>query len=215
MKLNKVICGIAVMAAPFAAQAQSNDSIPGIGVGLIGGATMPVGNYNKVAATGFHFGGFVDFGRRIGPAGLRADLMYHGFGDKDLITDEPNTTQVTFSNKYSMVSGTLNLVFGIPLENSPIRPYVLGGIGGYYVKNSPKCSGCAPLLNLEDQSETKFGLNGGGGIEFGMGGANVFLEARYHHILSAAPDITCIGETGCNTTAAKLVPISLGVTLRF
>ena len=221
MRLSKVLCGMAVMAAPFAVQAQSNDSIPGLGIGLIGGATMPVGDYNKIAAAGFHIGGFVDFGRRFGPAGLRADLMYHGFGDKNLVTTGDNTTEVSFSNKYSMVSGTLNLVFGLPLEDSSIRPYVLGGVGGYYVKNSPKCNSsalvCEPFLNLEDEegSATKFGLNGGGGIEFGMGGANVFLEARYHHILSAAPQIECFGEANCNRAAAKLVPISLGVTLRF
>jgi opacity protein-like surface antigen len=212
---------MAVVAAPFAVQAQSNDSIPGLGIGLIGGATLPVGNYNKIAAAGFHVGGFVDFGRRFGPAGLRADLMYHGFGDKDLLETGDNTTEVTFSNKYSMVSGTLNLVFGLPLEDSPIRPYVLGGVGGYYVKNTPKCNGpdivCDPFLSESDErgSATKFGINGGGGIEFGMGGANVFLEARYHHIFSAAPQLECEGEVNCNTAAAKLVPISLGVTLRF
>lgn len=209
------------MAAPLAVQAQSNDSIPGLGIGLIGGATMPVGNYSDFAKTGFHVGGFVDFGRRLGPAGLHADLMYHGFGDKDLVNTGDNTTEITFSNKYSLVSGTLNLVFGLPLEESSIRPYVLGGVGGYYVKNTPKCNGpalvCEPFLNNEDEegSATKFGLNGGGGIEFGMGGANVFLEARYHHILSAAPQLECIGESNCNRAAAKLIPISLGVTLRF
>jgi opacity protein-like surface antigen len=215
MKLSKVILGMAVIAAPLTAQAQSNDSTKAIGVGLIGGATFPVGNYSDVAATGFHFGGFIDFGRRIGPAGLRADVVYHGFGDKDLVTTGPGATEVTFSNKFSLVSGTLNLVFGVPMENSPIRPYVLGGIGGYYVKNSPKCVGCSPLLNFEDESTTKFGLNGGGGIEFGLGNANVFLEARYHHILSAAPQIDCLGETDCNRAAAKLVPVSLGVKMRF
>lgn len=216
MKLSKVvICGIAVATAPLTAQAQTNDSIPGFGVGLIAGATMPVGNYSKVANTGFHVGGFFDFGRRFGPAGLRADVVYHGFGDKDLVTDAPNTTNITISNKYSLVSGTLNMVFGIPLENSSVRPYVLGGAGAYFVKNSPKCvgTGCGALLDPND--ETKFGLNGGGGIEFGMGGTNAFIEARYHHIFSSTPDITCIGETNCNRAAAKLVPISAGMTIRF
>lgn len=208
---------MAVLAAPLTVQAQSNDSIPGLGLGLIGGATFPVGNYNDVAATGFHAGGFIDFGRRFGPAGLRADLMYHGFGDKNLVTGEENTTQLTFSNKYSLVSGTLNFVFGMPLEDSPIRPYAIGGLGGYYVKNSPKCAGtgCGDLLNFGDESSTKFGLNGGGGIEFGLGGANAFIEARYHHIFSGTPDLTCVGESDCNRAAAKLVPLSLGITLRF
>jgi hypothetical protein len=212
MRLSKVICGLAVVAAPFAAHAQTNDSIPGLGIGLIGGATFPVGDYNDVAATGFHAGVFVDFGRRFGPAGLRADLMYHGFGDKNLISTSDNTTEFTISNKYSLISGTLNFVLGIPLEESAIRPYAIGGVGGYYVRNSPKCVGFDCELLPGD--ETKFGLNGGGGIEFGMGGANVFLEARYHHIFSARV-VDCIGESGCGDAAAKLVPVSLGVTLRF
>lgn len=215
MKLSKVLCGMAVIAAPFTAQAQS-DTTSGVGLGLLGGATFPVGNYSDIASTGFHAGGFLDFGRRLGPAGLRLDVLYHGFGDRDLLTTGDNSTQVTLSNKYSMVSGTFNLVFGIPLEASPVRPYVIGGAGAYYVKNSPKCViGCGPLLNVWDESTTKFGLNGGAGIEFGLAGASAFIEARYHHIFSGTPDLTCFNESNCNRAAAKLVPLSAGIRLGF
>ncbi len=217
MKLSKFVCGMAVILAPFSLQAQSSDSPPSIGIGVVGGGTIPMGTYGDVASTGFHFGGFLDFGRRFGPAGLRADVLYHGFGDRDILTGDPSSAQVTFSNKYSMISGTLNLVFGVPVEASAIRPYVIGGAGGYYVKNSPKCLGvtCGTLLNVSDESTTKLGVNGGGGVEFGLGGANFFVEARYHHIFSGTPDVTCIGEEGCNRAAAKLLPVSVGLTLRF
>lgn len=217
MKVTRAFCGLALVAAPFAVDAQTNRSNTGVGIGILGGATFPTGSYNDVAATGFNVGAFFDFGRRLGPAGVRADVMYHGFGDRNLVTTSDNTTQVTFSNKYSMVNGTLNLVLGVPLEDSPIRPYIIGGAGAYYMRNSPKCVGsnCGSLITPADENVTKFGLNGGGGIEFGMGGASAFLEARYHHVLQGMPDLTCLGESGCNRAAAKLVPVNLGVTLRF
>ena len=217
MKVSRLLCGMAVLAAPLAVDAQTNTSTSGVGIGILGGATFPVGTYNDVAATGFNVGAFFDFGRRLGPAGVRADVMYHGFGDRNLVTQGENTTQVTFSNKYSMVNGTLNLVLGVPLEESPVRPYLIGGVGAYYMRNSPKCVGanCGSLITPADDDVTKLGFNGGGGLEFGLGGASAFLEARYHHVLQGMPDVTCLGQSDCNRAAAKLVPLNLGIALRF
>ena len=92
MRLLRVLTCAATAAAvamPQVAQAQSNmagtTETPAIGFGILGGATFPVGDYNKAAATGFNIGAFVDFGRRLGPLGIRADVLYHGFGDTDVV----------------------------------------------------------------------------------------------------------------------------------
>ena len=219
MKLTRVLCGLVVIASPFAVQAQASSTTPApaVGFGILGGATFPVGDYNDVAPAGFHVGGFADFGRRVGPFGIRADVMYHGFGDRNLVTTGSSTTQVTVSNKYSMVTGTLNAMLGIPLENSPVRPYLTGGVGGYYVRNSPKCAGagCGSLLNINEENTTKFGLNGGAGIEFGMGGLAAFVESRFHHVFDGTPKLNCIGNVGCNRAALQIVPVSVGIRFGF
>ena len=219
MKLSRVLCGLVAISTPHIAQAQVSPTTvaPAVGFGILGGATFPVGDYNDVAPAGFHVGAFADFGRRVGPFGIRADVMYHGFGDRNLVTTGSSTTQVTISNKYSMVTGTLNAMLGIPLDNSPVRPYLTGGVGGYYVRNSPKCASasCGSLLNNNEQSTTKFGLNGGAGIEFGLGGVSAFLESRFHHVFDGTPKFNCIGNVDCNRASLQIVPVSLGVRFGF
>ncbi|HYW31777.1 MAG TPA: outer membrane beta-barrel protein [Gemmatimonas sp.] len=217
MRLFKVIACAAAVAAPFAANAQATTDAPAIGFGIIGGATFPVGDYNKAAPAGFNIGGFVDFGRRLGPVGIRTDLLYHGFGDRNIVTTGGSATNVTISNKYSMVTGTLNGVIGVPLELSAIRPYVTGGVGAYYVRNSPRCSvnSITCSYNGSSESTTKFGLNGGAGIEFGLGGAAAFLESRFHQVFQGSPDLGCIGTANCNRAALQIVPVQLGVRIQF
>ncbi|MES2521833.1 MAG: outer membrane beta-barrel protein [Gemmatimonadota bacterium] len=217
MRLFKVIACAAAVAAPFAAHAQATTDAPAIGFGIIGGATFPVGDYNSSAPAGFNIGGFVDFGRRLGPVGIRTDVLYHGFGEKNLVSSGSGGTSVNISNKYSMVTGTLNGVVGVPLESSAIRPYLTAGIGAYYVRNSPGCAvqSITCSYNGSSESTTKFGLNGGGGIEFGLGGAAAFLETRFHQVFQGAPELDCIGTANCNRAALQMVPVQLGVRIQF
>lgn len=220
MRLSRVLAGAALAAAPFAPltmDAQTATEPPAVAFGVLGGATFPVGDYGKAAATGFNVGAFADFGRRLGPLGIRADVLYHGFGDSDPIRTAGPGTTIDFSNKYSMVSGTLNGVYGIPLEDSPIRPYLTGGVGAYYIKDAPKCLTASTTCTQVPQatSTTKFGLNGGAGVEFGLGGAAAFLEARFHQVFQGTPELDCIGTANCNRAALQMVPVHLGVRFQF
>jgi opacity protein-like surface antigen len=47
-------------------------------------------------------------------------------------------------------------------------------------------------------SETKFGLNGGAGIEFGLSGLATFVEARFHSVFT-------------EDSKTNFVPISFGI----
>lgn len=222
MRLLHVLCGAAVVAAPFAAHAQSgtmsSDQPPAIGFGILGGATFPMGDYNKAAAMGYNIGAFVDFGRRLGPLGIRADVLYHGFGDKNAVETRGAGTTIDFSNKYSMLTGTLNGVFGIPVENSPVRPYLTAGVGAYNIKDAPRCvtgsTTCSSTTIRPSENNTKFGINGGAGIEFGLGGAAAFLESRFHQVFQGTPDLSCT-EASCNRLALQMVPVNLGIRIQF
>jgi len=187
----------------------------GVAVGVLGGGTLPMSDYKDVANTGWHLGAFLDLGRNAGPFGVRFEGIYHGFGDRDVVTSGNGTTSFTFSNKYSIVNGNVNLVLGIPIENAPIRPYLLGGVGAYYLRNSPECLGGTGCPIDDDESATKFGLNGGGGLEFGLAGFSAFVEARYHNVFTALPDLDCIGQSGCGRRGAQLLPLTFGLKFGF
>ncbi|MEP7345520.1 MAG: hypothetical protein ABI877_09640 [Gemmatimonadaceae bacterium] len=211
MRVRDVSVILALVATPLAAQAQSNTAI-----GVFAGGTVPMSNYKDVAKTGWNLGGYIDFGRGDGPVGFRLDGSYNGFGDKDVITSSGGTTNITISNKYSLLNANMNLVVGVPASGSPIRPYLIGGAGVYYLKNAPRCvagTACGSLT-LSDESVTKLGVNGGGGLEFGVRGISVFAEARYHYVFDAIPKLSCIGQSGCAKSAAQLVPLTIGLTFR-
>lgn len=204
---------VAAISSPWMAQAQNNSGGGNVAVGVFAGGTVPTSKYKDVANTGWNLGGFVDFGRGDGPVGFRLDASYHGFGDKDVITSSGGSTNITISNEYKILNANANVVVGVPASTSPVRPYLLGGVGVYNLKNAPKCTGCGTLV-LSDQSDTKLGVNGGGGLEFGLRGLSLFAEARYHYVFDAIPKLSCIGQSGCSKAAAQLIPLTVGLTFR-
>jgi len=69
----------------------------------------------------------------------------------------------------------------MPLGNKAgsIRPYVIGGMGVYRVKASASFEGVDV-----SQSDTKFGLNAGGGLSFHLSGFETFVETRFNSIFT-------------------------------
>lgn len=136
----------------------------------IGGAlglSTPTGDLGDVTGTGWH--GMIVLGvQPTGlPIGLRFDGVYHSLGfDED---------EVPFEGDIRILGGAANalLVFA-PL--SPLRPYISGGVGVYNLKANFDDD---DILGDEDDSETKFGLNGGVGIQAALTGFSMFAEVRY------------------------------------
>lgn len=193
----------------------------GLAIGVFGGGTIPVGASRDRSPTGWNAGAYVDIGRHVGPFGVRFEGAYHGFGDGDVFERSGGTSTFSFSNKYSVAHVAANLVFGIPANWSSVRPYVTGGAGAYWLRNAPQCvsggAGCPPgdaVLSVTE--DWRFGLNGGGGIEFGIGDLSAFAEARYHHALRALPNADCLRAGTCtDRSPAQYVPITAGLIFRF
>ena len=181
-----------------------------VGFGVIGGGTFPAQSLADVAASGWHAGGFISFGRGDAAFKFRLEGTYHDFGSEDLTS----TNGFQLASRTSAFAGTANLRFGI-LEKSSIRPYAIGGIGGYYFDNSPECKSACGNLSLNDESLWKFGVNGGFGVNFGKG-FSFFLEARYHAVFGASSDAECLvsSEQCSDRGTAQFIPISLGFTFR-
>ena len=203
------VSGILIAAALVAGRADAQ-----VGFGLLGGTTVPAQGLSDVAAPGWNAGGFVSFGRGDAAFKFRIEGLYHDFGKED-VTSTSGTTPIELVTRPSVFAGTANLRFGI-LENFSIRPYAIGGIGGYYFENNAECAESSTLCSstsINDEGLWKFGVNGGFGLNFGRG-FSFFIEARYHAVFGASSDAECLvsSEECSDRGTAQFIPISLGFT---
>jgi len=188
--------GVAIIAltSPLAAQK------PGIGFGASIGANVPNGDFGDGAKTGLVANGFVGLG--TGRFGLRGELLWTRSDlDNAVIRRVGNT--VLPSNGIGDVSGDVNLVGAsanlvLPLTQSIVRPYVIGGVGVYRRRVSQNIGGTIDEFRSLRDTQTDVGYNGGLGLAFGgIIGPSFFIEARYHSV-STSPERT------------KFVPVVVG-----
>lgn len=163
-----VAMGVVVLSAStLAAQGAATATKP-ISFGISAGATMPMGDFGDAAATGFNVGGLLEAKPAAMPVAFRFEVDYnrHSFSD-DL--------SALADGNFNVISGTANVAYKFPTTTSPVRPYILGGVGMYRMG-----------VEIEDESdsETKMGLNGGAGIEIPLSGFTSFIELRYHTVFT-------------------------------
>ena len=146
------------------------------------GVSMPTGDLSDGAGTGFHVQGASAYRRAKWPITLRGELAYHHFGTKDFTMPgtRPNTT-VSYTGKSSSIAGAVDASYALPMGRR-MKPYLLGGPGIYSNRSEITRTGAEPTT----VSDTKVGLNLGGGMNFAFLGRNAYLEARYHHVDQAA-----------------------------
>jgi hypothetical protein len=178
----KGVAALALSTALFASAAQAQTPVS---FGLGGGVSLPLGDFGDAAKTGFHGTGLVEFQPASLPVGIRLDGTYHRIGFSDLQEDFAGP------GNFQMITGTLNGVYTFQTAaESKFHPYIIAGAGVYNFK--------ANFDDFDDDSETKFGINGGAGFNMGMGSASIFVEGRFHNVFTE----------GSSTT---FVPITLGV----
>lgn len=180
---------LGLLAVAGAAGAQELGATRAVTFGIAGGATVPLGDAGDIYETGYNLMGSLALQPAALPVGLRLDVAYHNLGGKTIVDD---LFEEEF-NDLKIISGTANAVLTVS-NSGGVKPYVIGGVG---------------LYNLNDDvgdSPTKFGLNGGAGIEFGLSGFNTFLEARYHSVF--LDDGEGFGANGGGNL--NLVPIVFG-----
>lgn len=146
------------------------------------GVSMPTGDMSDGAGTGFHLQGGSAIRPGKLPFTLRGELAYHHFGQKDftVVSTQPNRT-VTYTGKSSSIAGAIDAAYALPMGNR-MKPYVLGGPSIYNNRSEISTTNGTPTTS----SDTKMGLNVGGGMNFAFVGRKAFLEARYHHVDQAA-----------------------------
>jgi hypothetical protein len=184
---------VAVFSGAAVCQAQISSPI---GFGFVGGTSTPTGNLSDLAKSGWHAGAFVELNLPVVPVGFRLEGAWHQFRDKPVGTGGGTTGA-------RVAAVTLNATYTI-LPLPIIKPYLIGGVGEYSARvtsfNEPVPSQGQVIDLFPTTTETKFGINAGGGIRVQLGGFAVFVEGRWHDIFTSGKNI-------------QMVPVSFG--LRF
>jgi len=204
---------------PRSGAAQADPTARPIRFGVGGGVSLPVGDFKDggdAAAIKRDFKegvagqGYVEFRAPGTPLGFRAAVSYNRFKAGDLTVTRTGAggtpTTSTITDGYSQILGGLANV-SLQLPTGPIRPYVLGGVGAFNLKNTATLvtTPGAGVTTGAEQSTTNFGINGGAGVLVRLGGVEAFAEARIANVYTKA-------EKFANLKSVQYVPITFGLS---
>jgi hypothetical protein len=178
--------GAVIASAPLAPLAAQETPRPTFG--LAGGISFPTGDFGSGFKSGYDISAFVGFHPATSPVGLRLEGMYDRFD-----ADGNNPLGI----HRNVFAGTGNVILGGTAAPGSIRPYVIAGLGFYNLKvDATNASGAS--------SSTKFGINGGAGLELPLSGITALLEARIHYVFANNGN-TALGYN------ATFIPVVVGV----
>jgi hypothetical protein len=156
--------------------------------------------------------------------GWRLMLGYNQFNGASFTTAGANP--VILSNPDPKVySAELNLNMRFPFnERKTSSVYLTGGGGVYLFRNFGQGSALGAYLGNDvldpndsnnESTINKWGINGGAGLEFGIGTSSLFLETRLVNVFAGRDDEpnfdSAFGERG---TSVRWFPLILGFTIR-
>ena len=196
-------------------------------LGLATGPSSPMGDFHNLGyGTGWNVTVPIGYQSNNQVLGIRLDLAYNSFNSAADQTFTSGTgtagTTITFTNPspkvYSAVlNGTLRFPFGAENRNGF---YLLAGGGLYMFRNFGNGSLLAgylgnSVIEPEDtgvsKNINKWGVNGGAGVDFGIGRSSLFLESRFENVFAGSSDPnfdTLFGNHGNNL---RFVPVVLGI----
>ena len=183
--------------------------------GIAGGVSTPIDSWADPYSVGYNITAPFGWQKMESRFGVRGDIAYDRHGGDFFaagtplppIVDypQPIVTPANLSvQDVSIWSGNIDLTFDVGQWGDTRQGalYVLGGGGVSFVSTrkvdvNPVSATEAPYV-VEKGSDTKFGLNVGAGLSFGIGTSSLFLESRWF-------------TTDLSPTNATWVPVILGV----
>ena len=172
-----------------------------VSVAFGGGASVPVGNYKDVLKAGWNGQGSLIFNLPGIPFALRADLNYNKFTfENNLPFSTGGGTAATTDDITQQIFGGLANIT-VPFNMGPISPYVTAGLAGFNIKT--KLGDAFP--GAEDESDTKFAVNGGAGLSMRLMGVSAFIEAKINNVYT---DKKLISNK--ELKALQFVPVTFG-----
>jgi hypothetical protein len=195
-------------------------------IGVAGGGAIPTGDFETLGyGNGLDI--VVPIGWRGSFGGVRLDLGYNQLQGRTFLAVRNEVGAVTLNNRDPKIwSAALNLTGRIPLNaRRTIGLYALGGGGFYHFRQLEANSALNGFLgqdifsdnvNERRTNRTRWGVQGGAGLDVGIGPASLFVESRFVNVF-ANPDASIRqgGNFGTNGRRnLQWVPITLGVYLR-
>jgi Outer membrane protein beta-barrel domain len=172
--MRSVMKGAMVMTVVALLGAGSVQAQAGVQFGLGGGVTIPT---SSDFDDNFKLGWNGQVGIGFTPATLPVGFEATG----NFLRNSNQTSGLDI--KSQIISGSGNVVYTFATaETSRFHPYILGGGGVYNLKFT------GDAVPAGTGSTTKFGLDGGAGLNFGVGRIGAFLEGRFHNIFTDGPN---------------------------
>jgi hypothetical protein len=165
--------------------------------GLGGGVAVPVSDAKDAFKNGFNGLAYA----RIAPPGLPVsfglNVAFSRFdlADAKVTTGGSTTTAVTGGNSQLLAGlGDVKL----DLMRSRIHPYLIAGLGAYNVKTNPAGS------SSSSNSDTRFGINGGGGISMSFGRVSGYIQGRVDNVYTS-------DNGAIKAKDIQIVPVTAGI----
>lgn len=157
------------LTVPAALTAQSGSQRP-LSLGISGGMALATGEFGSgMAGMGYDVTGHLYYKLpSSNKLALRGDVSFDKWGD-----DSDNRLGVR------NLGFTGNAIFALS-NSGGVRPYLLGGVGLYNSKTTYKHG---YFIN-DSYSDTDFGFQLGGGLQFQLSGFSTFAELRYVTVYS-------------------------------
>ncbi len=186
----------ALAAAPAAAHAQfGTGRTSPLSFGVEGGLSVPAGNLGDNLNSGYSVAGMVDLHPAPGPLSLRLEVGYDRFNYKDAYqTYVAQIAGGNYSSNTHFLRGTANLVYRFS-NMSGFRPYLTGGVGVYNNSDGTTLQYGNTTTSYSSGSTTKFGVNGGVGVELPLSGITPFIEVRAHGVQTDYTPVTYVPIT--------------------
>ena len=153
--LSAFVLGTALVAGASTAEAQRPFT-----VGLSGGAAIPLSDLSDTHKVGYNAAAHLGINMPASPVGFRLEGFYNKFAGQD--------EGVLSRADRRIAGGNVNITYAF--GGMGMRPYVIGGVGSYNVKDEGGAS------------RTDFGINAGVGAKFQLSGLGTFVEARLHTV---------------------------------
>ena len=187
MKRRIVMCAVALSLALL----QSAAAARPVRIGFGGGMSVPVSDAKNAFENGFHGKAMVQWEAPVLPVALRGSVGYSQLDIKSAAT--------SVANKAKILSGLANVSYGFPV--GPVKPYIIAGVGAFSIKTE--------VAGTSNPSETKFGIDGGAGLQFKLGGIAGFIEGKVENIFTDQGLSSAIGST--QEFKTQIIPVTFGI----
>lgn len=181
-----VVLSLALLQSAAAAQSERP-----VTIGFGGGMSVPVSDAREALKNGFHGKAMIRWNAPAIPLALRGSL---GYSQLDLRSLAPGS-----DGKAKILSGLANVSWGFPV--GPVKPYILAGLGVFNLKTE--------AAGTSNPSETRFGIDGGAGLEFKLGGISAFIEGRLENIFTDRGLSSGVGSAQAFKT--QIIPVTFGI----